>query len=182
MNTTVRTGPARSPGQAAPPGAQPRPARPAPPAARSAARPAAAPVRAGGRSAAFPGPARLPSAARQAGDGERRAASRTPFILLVLGLLGSGLVCLLVINTTLAAASFRISALQQGNTQASQRVEELQQQVAAEQSPASVEQRALKLGLRMQPVLDFVDLRTGRSYVTPATVPGVVSAPPGYTP
>jgi hypothetical protein len=193
MNTTVRTGPPRGPGQAAPPGAQPRPARPAPPAARSAARPAtvparpaarpaAAPVRAGGRPAAFPGPARLPGAARQAGDGERRAASRTPFILLVLGLLGSGLVCLLVINTTLAAASFRISALQQGNTQASQRVEELQQQVAAEQSPASVEQRALKLGLRMQPVLDFVDLRTGRSYVTPATVPGVVSAPAGYTP
>jgi hypothetical protein len=102
--------------------------------------------------------------------------------LLVLGLLGSGLVCLLVINTTLAAASFRISALQQGNVQASERVEELQQQVAAEESPASIEQRALQLGLQVQPVLDFVDLRTGRSYVTPATVPGVSTAPPGYTP
>jgi hypothetical protein len=192
MKTTVSTGPPRSPGQAAP-RAQPRPARPGLPAARSAARPAAvparsaarpaaAPVRAGGRPAAVPGPARPPGGVRQAGDGGRRAASRTPFILLVLGLLGSGLVCLLVINTTLAAASFRISALQQGNTLASQRVEELQQQVAAEQSPASIEQRALKLGLRVQPVLDFVDLRTGRSYVTPATVPGVVSAPPGYTP
>ena len=191
MNTTVSTGPRRSPGQAASRGAQPRPARSGPPAARSAARPAtaparsaagpvAAPVRAGGRPAAFP--ARPPGAARQAGDGGRRAASRTPFILLVLGLLGSGLVCLLVINTTLAAASFRISNLQQGNVQASQRVEELQQQVAAKQSPVSIEQRALKLGLQVQPVLDFVDLRTGRSYVTPATVPGVVSAPPGYTP
>jgi len=210
MNTTVRTGSRRNPGRAGPGGPQPRPARPrrpgvpdggparpAPPAARSAASPAAVAVRAGAgpaavaartgtRPAAGPavrtGPARPPGAARQAGEAGRRAASRTPFILLVLGLLGSGLVCLLVINTTLAAASFRISALQQGNTQASQRVEELQQQVAAEQSPASIEQRALKLGLRMQPVLDFVDLRTGRSYVTPATVPGVVSAPPGYTP
>jgi hypothetical protein len=102
--------------------------------------------------------------------------------LLVLGLLGSGLICLLVINTTLAAASFRISALQQGNVQAAERVEELQQQVAAEQSPASIEQRALQLGLRVQPVLDFVDLRTGHSYTTPATVPGVYTAPPGYTP
>ena len=188
MNTTVRTAPHRNPGRAATGGPQPRPVRPggpgtpdggpprpAPPAARTAVRPAAAP-------ATRTGPARPPSVARQAEPGGRRAASRTPFILLVLGLLGSGLVCLLVINTTLAAASFRISALQQGNTQASQRVEELQQQVAAEQSPASIEQRALKLGLRMQPVLDFVDLRTGRSYVTPATVPGVVSAPPGYTP
>ena len=108
--------------------------------------------------------------------------SRTPFILLVLGLLGGGLVCLLVINTTLAAGSFRISALAQGNAQASQRVEELQQQVAAEESPASIEQRALRLGLRMQPVLNFVDLRTGRSYATPATVPGVYVVPPGYTP
>jgi len=108
--------------------------------------------------------------------------SRTPFILLVLGLLGGGLVCLLVINTTLAAGSFRISALQQGNAQASQRVEELQQQVAAEESPSSIEQRALRLGLRMQPVLNFVDLRTGRRYATPATAPGVYMVPAGYTP
>jgi hypothetical protein len=157
-------------------------ARPGTVPARSAARPAAIPVRTGRRAAAVPGPVRPPGPARQAGGGGRRAASRTPFILLVLGLLGSGLVCLLVINTTLAAASFRISALQQGNVQASQRVEELQQQVAAEESPASLEQRALKLGLQVQPVLDFVDLRTGRSYITPATVPGVNSAPPGYTP
>ena len=193
MNTTVRTSPPRNPGQAAPRGAPPRPARPAPPAARSAARPgtvparsaarsAAAPVRTAGRPAAVPGPARPPGAARQAAGGGRRAASRTPFILLVLGLLGSGLICLLVINTTLAAASFRISNLQQGNVQAAQRVEELQQQVAAEQSPASIEQRALKLGLQMQPVLNFVDLRTGRSYTMPATVHGVSVAPPGYTP
>ncbi len=108
--------------------------------------------------------------------------SRTPFILLVLGLLGGGLICLLVINTTLAAGSFRISALQQGNAQASQRVEELQQQVATEESPASIEQRALRLGLRMQPVLNFLDLRTGRSYAMPATAPGVSVLPPGYTP
>ena len=130
MNTTVRTGSRRNPGQAAP-GARPPlpgrprrpgapggvPARPAPPAARTAVRPTASPARTRARAAAV-----------------RRPVSRTPFILLVLGLLGSGLICLLVINTTLAAASFRINALQQGNIQASQRVEELQQQVAADQS------------------------------------------------
>ena len=190
-------GAAAAPGPSPPPGrARRRPGQARASAARSAAGPAAVaaarqparppsrrappPARAAGP-AARTGPARPPGAARRP-PAAGAAASRTPFILLVLGLLGSGLVCLLVINTTLAAASFRISALQQGNTQASQRVEELQQQVATEQSPASIEQRALKLGLRMQPVLDFVDLRTGRSYVTPATVPGVDSAPPGYTP
>src|SRR5271170_6197401 len=146
MNTTVKTGPHRNPGQPAPgdprpgrprrqgaPGAAPpRPARPAAraaadPAARAAAGPAARPV---ARPAALPAagaaPARRAGTAPQAAGAGRRPVSRTPFILLVLGLLGGGLVCLLVINTTLAAGSFRISALQQGNAQASQRVEELQ--------------------------------------------------------
>ena len=99
----------------------------------------------------------------------------------MLGLLGGGLICLLVINTTLAAASFQISALQQGNAEASQRAQELQQQVAAEESPSSIEQRALRLGMRMQPVLNFIDLQTGRRYTMPATAPGV-SVVPGYTP
>jgi hypothetical protein len=107
--------------------------------------------------------------------------SRTPFILLVLGLLSGGLVCLLVINTTLAAASFQISNLQQSNAAAAQRVQELQGQVAAGESPSSIEQRALRLGLRMQPVLNFIDLRNGRSYTTLSRDPGA-NAVPGYTP
>jgi hypothetical protein len=168
-------------------------ARPATaPATRPAAGPAARTAAAGLAVRAAPSPAAVPAAgtapARPAGATPRtagagaRPASRTPFILVVLGLLGGGLVCLLVINTTLAAGSFRISALQQGNAQASQRVEELQQQVATEESPASIEQRALQLGLRMQPVLNFLDLRTGRSYAMPTTAPGVSVIPPGYTP
>ena len=190
MNTTVRTSPQRNPGQAPAGDPRPRPGRPrrqgapgagpgvraaAGPAVRTAARPAAPP-------AAGTPPARRASPAPPPAGSGRQPVSRTPFILLVLGLLGGGLVCLLVINTTLAAGAFRISALQQGNAQTSQRVEELQQQVATEESPSSIEQRALKLGLRMQPVLDFLDLRTGRSYATPATMPGVSVVPPGYTP
>jgi hypothetical protein len=117
-------------------------------------------------------------AARQARDGAP-PASRTPFILLVLAILGCGLVCLLVINTTLAAASFRISNLQEENTQAAQRVQELQQQVSTDQSASSIEQRALGLGMRPQPTLNFIDLRTGRRYSDPAHAPGAI---PGYTP
>jgi predicted metalloprotease len=113
--------------------------------------------------------------------GARRPVSRTPFILLVLALLGGGLVCLLVINTTLAAASFRISNLQKENTEATQRVQELQQQVSTDQSANSIEQRALRLGMRTQPTLNFVDPQTGRRYTTPARVPGVYAVP-GYTP
>ena len=183
-----RPGPSASPAPAPTtrPAARTGPAAPAAgPAARTglaapAARPAASPaVRATAGPAVRAAPS--PAAGPAAGAGPQ-PVSRTPFVLLVLGLLGGGLVCLLVINTTLAAGSFRISALQQGNAQASQRVEELQQQVAAEESPTSIEQRALRLGLRMQPVLNFLDLRTGRGYAMPTTAPGVSVTPPGYTP
>jgi len=106
---------------------------------------------------------------------------RTRFVLLLLGLLGGGLVCLLVINTTLAAASFRISALQQGNVALARQEQTLQQQVTAEESPASLERRARKLGMRPQPRMNFINLRTGRVYRAPSTLPGVPNVP-GYAP
>jgi hypothetical protein len=206
MNTTVRTrrsgpgsaalrepapGKARSasgtkaPGRPArpaplPPGPQapgrpegPARSRPARPATRRPARPAtrrpSRPATAAGTSGA-----KVPAAAR-------RHASRTPFILLVIGLLAGGLVCLLVINTTLAAGSVQIGRLQQDNTAASQQLQQLQQQVTAEQSPAWIQQRALDLGLQPQPVLNFVDLPAGRRYSTAATLPSLYNVP-GYTP
>jgi hypothetical protein len=76
------------------------------------------------------------------------AAPRAPFILLVLGLLGGGLVCLLVINTTLGATSFKITQLQQTGTALAEQQQSLQQQVSAEEAPAQVEQRAYQLGMR----------------------------------
>jgi len=107
--------------------------------------------------------------------------ARTPFILLVLGLLGSGLICLLVINTTLAAGSFQITHLEEGNVTLAQRVQELQQQLASEESPASIEKQATRLGMRQQHRLNFINVRTGRIYRQPATEAGV-TAVPGYYP
>lgn len=204
MNTTVKTGP-KNPGRVAqgkPPeprqGHQARPARPgrtaAPPRPTGPVRlphPAApadpaGPVAPGPRTAArlgqaYPAPARAADPARDTRGAERRSVSRTPFILLVLGLLGGGLVCLLVINTTLAAAAYQIGNLQRSNAAATQQVQELQQQVASEQSPGSIEQRALQLGMRTQQVLNFIDLKTGRRYTMPSRAQGAYAAP-GYTP
>jgi cell division protein FtsB len=106
---------------------------------------------------------------------------RTRFILLVLGMLGGGLVCLLVINTTLATASFRINALQRGNAALAQQEQSLQQQVATDESPSSLEQRARKLGLRTQPLLNVLNLRTGRIFRQPASLLGIPNVP-GYAP
>ena len=119
-----------------------------------------------------PGSASLPAALH---------APQTRFILLVLGLLGGGLVCLLVINTTLATASFRIDALQRGNAALGQHVQALRQQVSTEESASSLEQRALKLGMRTQPLLNVIDLRSGHVYRQPASMPGIPNVP-GYAP
>jgi hypothetical protein len=183
MNTTTKM-PPRKPGQplqGRPP--EPRQARKAGPARLG--RPAR-PLRPAPRPPKPAGPAAVPARPRAAGaprdlNAPGRPSSRTPFILLLLGLLGGGLVCLLVINTTLAAASYRIDNLQRSNAAATQQVQDLQQQVASEQSPGSIEQRAVKLGMRPQQVLSFVDLKTGRRYTMPSQAQGAYAVP-GYTP
>jgi hypothetical protein len=195
MNTTVKT-PPRKPGRPAqgrpPESRQARQAGPAGPSRlgrpvrpRRSERPPR-PAEKGGLSG-LGGLKTTPARSRDAGTArdphaaQRRPTSRTPFILLLLGLLGGGLVCLLVINTTLAAASYRIDNLQRSNAAATQQVQDLQQQVASEQSPGSIEQRALKLGMRPQQVLNFVDLKTGRRYTMPSQAQGAYAVP-GYTP
>jgi pyrroline-5-carboxylate reductase len=102
-------------------------------------------------------------------------------VLLVLGLLGGGLVCLLVINTTLSAASYQINNLQQGNAQLSQQEQTLQQQIATEQAPATIAKRAYQLGMRPEQRLNFLNARTGKISKQPAVLAGVPVVP-GYTP
>ncbi|HEY1621235.1 MAG TPA: hypothetical protein VGG25_26660 [Streptosporangiaceae bacterium] len=109
---------------------------------------------------------------------------RMPFVLLVFALLGGGLICLLVINTTLATAQFRISNLQQGNTSLSQQEQTLQQQIATDEAPATIEKRARQLGMREQKRLTFLNARTGHIYQQAPTIPGMPNlvSPPGFTP
>jgi hypothetical protein len=116
--------------------------------------------------AAEPAGSRLARADRAAAAsfGPLPSPPRAPFVALVVCLLAGGLVCLLVINTTLAAAALRITRLQGSDARLSQQVQSLQQQVAGEQSPASIERRAWQLGMRPQQTLNFVDLQTGRIY------------------
>ena len=136
------------------------------------------PVPGGGRRAPAAAPAPAPQRAAAAGP---RARSRTPFVLLLIGLLGGGLVCLLLINTTLAEGSFQITAMQHKNADLIQQEQALQQQIVQEQSPASIAAQARQLGMQQSGRLRFVNLKTGRVYSQPAHVPGVIPVP-GYTP
>lgn len=79
--------------------------------------------------------------------------------MLVVGLLAGGLVCLLVVNTTLAANSIQINRLERANAARTQQIQQLQQETAAAQSAAVIAKEARKLGMRPEPAPAFVDLR-----------------------
>jgi cell division protein FtsB len=84
------------------------------------------------------------------------------FVLLVLALLGGGLICLLVVNTTLGAGVFRISQLQSQGATLAREQQDLQGQIAGEEAPAQIARRAYQLGMRPEGQFNFVDLRTHR--------------------
>jgi len=94
----------------------------------------------------------------------RSPVPRAPFVLLVLGLLGGSLICLLVINTTLGATSFRISQLQSTNANLTQQEHTLRQQIAGEESPDQIAKAAQRLGMRQPSQLTFMNPRTHQIY------------------
>jgi hypothetical protein len=70
-----------------------------------------------------------------------------------------------VINTTLGAASFRISELQKTGSSLAPQLQALRERVAAEEAPAEIARRAYQLGMRTQTGVTILDLRTNRTYV-----------------
>ena len=182
--TTPRTPgtPRQAPGRGTPPGsAEPRPAaRPARPfSAPRHTRPITGP----GTRPAQPAtkPATRPTV-RPAMGRTRPRHPRAPFILLLVGLLGGALVSLLVISTTLAEGSYRITSLQQQNASLAKQEQLLTQQVAQASSPTQIAQVAEQFGLRPNPYLQFIDLKTGKVVSGhPSGADSEINVP-GYTP
>jgi hypothetical protein len=179
-HTEVVTQTRRTPGAPSGRPARGRPGNAAPPRPRPAApRPAGQP-----RPSGQPRPPGLPRARREPSAATAGVArsSRTPFVFLVVGLLGGGLLCLLLINTILDTGSYRITQLQQENVTLVQQTQELQARVAQEESPAVLAGKASQLGMQEPGLLRFLDLRKGKIEREPAHAPGVSVYPPGYTP
>jgi septum formation initiator len=74
-------------------------------------------------------------------------AARTPFVLLVVVLLGSGLLSLLLLNASLNKGSFRLSKLEQRTKELTDEQQALQQQVDGYSDPAALSARARRLGM-----------------------------------
>jgi hypothetical protein len=121
-------------------------------------------------------------ASRTAGSIPRARSPRTPFILLLVGLLGGALISLLVISTTLAQGAFRITSLQQQNANLARQEQTLSNQVAKAGNPALIAEEATQLGMRPNPRLGFIDLKTGKIVVgKPSRADADINVP-GYTP
>jgi len=114
--------------------------------------------------------------------GGEQGARRMPFVLLLCVLLGGALISALVISTTLAEGSFRISKLQQSNQELARQRQILQENVAAAQSAQVIQARALQLGMRPAGELRFLNLKTGT--VQKDAGSGALAAinVPGFTP
>ncbi|MYT27834.1 hypothetical protein [Streptomyces sp. MspMP-M5] len=74
-------------------------------------------------------------------------AARTPFVLLVVVLLGSGLITLLLLNSALNQGSFELSRLERKTGELTDEQQELQQEVNGYSAPDELARRAHKLGM-----------------------------------
>ncbi|MET9699194.1 hypothetical protein ABZY31_20020 [Streptomyces sp. NPDC006529] len=74
-------------------------------------------------------------------------AGRTPFVLLVVALLGGGLISLLLLNSALNQGSFHLSKLKKETTSLTDEQQALQRDVDAQSAPDALERRARELGL-----------------------------------
>ncbi|MEU1176214.1 septum formation initiator family protein [Streptomyces sp. NPDC005820] len=76
-----------------------------------------------------------------------RQAARTPFVLLVVLLLGGGLIGLLVLNSALSEGSFRMGDLQRDTKNLTDEEQALQRDIDSYSAPDALQRRARELGM-----------------------------------
>ncbi|MFI9830707.1 septum formation initiator family protein [Streptomyces sp. NPDC051913] len=74
-------------------------------------------------------------------------AARTPFVLLVVLLLGGGLIGLLVLNSALSEGSFKLDDLQKETKSLTDQQQALQRDIDAYSAPDALQRRARELGM-----------------------------------
>jgi hypothetical protein len=116
----------------------------------------------------------------------RTPTSKTPFVLLMVLLLGGGLLGLLLLNTALNQGSFEESRLEKQNAKLSDQEQELRRELDRLSAPGELARRAAELGMIPGGAPAFLDPVTGDVYgspkpATPKPVPTTAapSLPPG---
>ncbi|WP_459799076.1 hypothetical protein [Herbidospora sp. RD11066] len=78
---------------------------------------------------------------------ERRRPPRAPFVMLVVGLLGGGLVSLLLLNTVLAQDSFKHNELRRVNEQLRQQADNVKGDIRAKNQPDALSKNGVQHGV-----------------------------------
>lgn len=81
------------------------------------------------------------------GRGQAGQAARTPFVLLVVLLLGGGLIGLLVLNSALSEGSFKLDDLQKETKSLTDQEQALQRDIDSYSAPDALQRRARELGM-----------------------------------
>ena len=97
----------------------------------------------------------------------RNRAAKAPFIVLVLGLLGGGLVSLLLINTALSQGAFAVQKLQKTNIGLIEQQQQLSKSLADADQPGALAGRALALGMVPGGAPAFLRLPDGKVLGSP---------------
>ncbi|WP_436773877.1 cell division protein FtsL [Yinghuangia sp. YIM S09857] len=93
--------------------------------------------------------------------------SRTPFVLLMVLLLGGGLLGLLLLNTALNQGSFEQSRLKKQNARLSDEEQALRRELEAVSAPSELARKAEELGMVPGTTPVFIDPVTGQIFGTP---------------
>jgi len=101
------------------------------------------------------------------------APPRAPFVILVIALIGTGLVGLLLLNTSMQQGAFEVSRLQQSNAALAERQGQLERTASKLESPTVVTRKAAALGMVADPNPVFLRLSDGKilGKPTPAKAP-----------
>jgi cell division protein FtsB len=106
----------------------------------------------------------------------RGRAARTPFVLLVVALLGGGLIGLLMLNSALSAGSFQLDDLQKDTKTLTDEEQALQRDIDSYSAPDALERRARELGMVPGGDPAFLD-PDGTVKGVPSAAPTVSAAP-----
>lgn len=85
------------------------------------------------------------------------AQPRTPFVVLIVSLLAGALVSLLLLNTVLAQDAFELTRLQRNVTLLEQQRQALESEIAREESPQRLREKAENLGMTQPEQVGFID-------------------------
>lgn len=116
-------------------------------------------------------PARTRPRLRPVADPAPRLA-RFPFLLVMIGIFGLGMVGLLMLNTTLQNQAFEARALNRQATELAYVQADLEQQLDAHAAPRELALAASQLGMRPNPNPAFLVLPEGRIIGEPRSVSG----------